>query len=63
LVHAQEQAVLKTGDTSLTVTASVGQMTITSLSSPAGAPEWTPAPVPVSLPNQVFINNASQSLN
>jgi len=63
LVHAQEQSVFKTGDTSLTVTANAGQMTITSLTSPAGVPEWIPSSVPVSLPNQVFINNASQSLN
>ena len=63
MLHAQEQLSLKTGDTWLTVTASAGQLAITSLSSTGGAPDWIGGPVLVSLPDHVFINNASQSVH
>ena len=63
MVHAQERWSLMTGDTSLTVTANAGQLAITSLSAIGGAPDWIGGPVPVSLPDHVFINNASQSVH
>ena len=63
MVHAQEQWSLKTGDTSLSVTANAGQLAITSLSPTGGAPDWIGAPVPVSLPDHLFINNASQAVH
>jgi len=63
MVHAQERWSLKTGDTSLTVTANAGQLAITSLSSTGGVADWIGRPVPVSLPDHVFINHASQSVH
>ena len=62
-VHALEKWPLKTGDTALTVTVNAGQLAVTSLSSAGRAPDWIGAPVPVYLPDHVFINNASQSVH
>jgi len=62
LVHAQEGLLVKTDDTSLSVKADAGRLTITSLASTEGARDWIKEAVPVSLPDHVFINNASQTL-
>ncbi len=63
MVHAQQQWLLKTGDTSLTVTTSDGQLAIRSLSAIGEAPDWIKEPIPISLPDHVFINHASQSVH
>ena len=59
-VHALETWSLKTGDTALTVTVNAGQLAVTSLSSAGRAPDWIGTPVPVSLPDHVFLNHTSQ---
>jgi len=59
MLQAQERWSLKTADTILTLTATAGQLAIASLSSTGGTPDWIREPVPVPLPDHVFINNTS----
>jgi hypothetical protein len=63
LVHAQQRWSLETADTSVTVTVNAGQLAITSLCSIGEALDWIKGPVPISLPDHVFINHASQSVH
>jgi alpha-galactosidase len=63
MVRAQDRWSLKTSDTLLTVTANAGQLDITSLSDTAGDPDWIAGSVPVSLPDHIFINKASQPVH
>jgi hypothetical protein len=60
MLQAQERWLLQTADTVLTVTADANQLAVTSLSSTGGAPDWIRRPVPVPLPDHVFISNTSQ---
>ncbi len=63
LVHAQEQWSLKTGDTSISLTVNANQPVVTSLSSASGGPEWVGKPVPIALPDHVFIRGMSRPLH
>ncbi len=54
---------MRTGDTALTVTASAGQLAITSLSPAGKPPDWIGEPVPMALPDHVFIDNAPRKLD
>ncbi len=57
--QAQERWSLNSGDTSLTVSAEGGQLTVVSLATAAEAPDWIGAPESVPLPDHVFINGDS----
>src|SRR5437868_4069422 len=63
LVNARDQWSLKTGDTSLTVLVNANQLTIASLSSAGGAPNWVKKPVLIPLPDHVFRGSSVHPLH
>ncbi|MGH7969796.1 MAG: hypothetical protein ACREIC_13815 [Limisphaerales bacterium] len=60
LGRAEKAWTLKTADTSITVTANGSELTVTSLASTTGEANWIKDPAPLSLPDHVFLDNASR---
>ena len=63
MAGAQDRWSLATDDTLLGIALKDGQLAVTSFSSGAGASNWIGTPIPIPLPDHVFINNAAQPVH
>lgn len=61
--QAQEQWALKSGDTSLIVSARDDQLTVNSLTAPGDAPEWIGSPAAMPLPDHVFLQKDARPVH